>query len=412
MNGEAVQPWLGRHWTETVTSVGTDQVRRMLSDATSAGVSAFGRVTQRFPSGLELPIEYTAVRLGKHGNLLAVGKSVQAVEQLQSRLVAAQRARERDYWKLRDVETRYRMLFDASTDAVVLLAMDTLHVLDANPAALRAFGFTRDHEFLADFSPTDQDALRGLLQRARDQGRVPGILVHLGSAAEIWSARASLLPTEQGSVFLLQLNPMGTHTEPPATPDAAAEAFFDAIPDGVVALDEAGVIRRANPAFAEFVQHTSKTSLAGQSLGIYLAQPGADLAVLLGYFKRHRTVRQFTTILTGALGTEVEVEIAGAATRDASGRGYGLVIRDIGRRLADTPPARAPAESADLSDRVGTAPLATLVLEATEQIERQCIQAAIKRTSGNISAAAGVLGLSRQSLHAKLNRYGIARADA
>ena len=80
----------------------------MVEDARRTGVSAFRQVAQRFPSGRELPMEYTTVRLGEQAGLLAIGKNLQAVAELQSRLIAAQQAMERDYWKLREVETRYR----------------------------------------------------------------------------------------------------------------------------------------------------------------------------------------------------------------------------------------------------------------------------------------------------------------
>ena len=89
----------------------------MVEDARAIGVSAFRQVTQRFPSGLELPIEYTTVRLGGQAGLIAIGKNLQAVAELQSRLIAAQHAREQDYWKLREIETRSRLLFDASNEA-------------------------------------------------------------------------------------------------------------------------------------------------------------------------------------------------------------------------------------------------------------------------------------------------------
>ena len=109
--------WIGRPWIETVENLGTSNVKRMLDDARTTGVSAFRQVTQRFPSGLELPMEYTTVLLGGRAGLLAIGKNLQAVAELQARLIAAQQAMERDYWKLREVETRYRLLFDASLRA-------------------------------------------------------------------------------------------------------------------------------------------------------------------------------------------------------------------------------------------------------------------------------------------------------
>ena len=80
--GEQVQAWLGRPWSDTVGTVGVDRVRSMVKDARTAGVSAFHQLTQRFPSGLELPMEYTTVRLGGQAGLIAVGKNLQAVAEL------------------------------------------------------------------------------------------------------------------------------------------------------------------------------------------------------------------------------------------------------------------------------------------------------------------------------------------
>ena len=106
LSDEGIEGWLGKRWNDTVVDSGGEKVRRMLNDAREQGVSAFRQVTQRFPSGLELPMEYTTVLLGGRAGLLAVGKNLQAVAELQARLIAAQQAMERDYWKMREVETR------------------------------------------------------------------------------------------------------------------------------------------------------------------------------------------------------------------------------------------------------------------------------------------------------------------
>jgi DNA-binding NtrC family response regulator len=45
-------------------------------------------------------------------------------------------------------------------------------------------------------------------------------------------------------------------------------------------------------------------------------------------------------------------------------------------------------------------------------IERLCIVAALELTGDNRASAAEVLGLSRQSLYAKLHRHGIAEMGA
>ena len=45
--------------------------------------------------------------------------------------------------------------------------------------------------------------------------------------------------------------------------------------------------------------------------------------------------------------------------------------------------------------------------ESTDVIEALCIEAALELTHDNRASAAELLGLSRQSLYAKLRRYGI-----
>lgn len=60
-----------------------------------------------------------------------------------------------------------------------------------------------------------------------------------------------------------------------------------------------------------------------------------------------------------------------------------------------------------LEREVGTSPLRELVREAVSVVERYYIQEALLLTQGNRSAAAEVLGLSRQSLYSKVDLYGV-----
>jgi DNA-binding protein Fis len=59
------------------------------------------------------------------------------------------------------------------------------------------------------------------------------------------------------------------------------------------------------------------------------------------------------------------------------------------------------------AERVGRVPLKELVQEATDLIERLCIESALELTHGNRASAAQMLGLSRQSLYVKVRKYGI-----
>jgi transcriptional regulator PpsR len=409
VSGEQAEPWLGRPWIETADEAASDKIRRIVEEARSEGLSAFRQVNQRFPSGRELPIEYTTIRLGGRAGLLAVGRNLQAVAELQSRLIAAQQAMERDYWKLREVETRYRLLFDTSNEAVLLVRASDLVIVEANPMAIRALGLApHGRELLREIAPADREPFQTMLQRVREQGRAPGILAHLGPEQRSWLARATPVVADPGYVFLLQLSPVGT-----ALPAAEAElpdrlgALLERVPDAVVLLDREGTVHWVNRAFLDLVQCPLPRAVLGERLGRWLDRPGADLEVLLAALDRHGAVRGFSSAIRGELGSEVEVEISAVADAGREARRLLLVLRDIGWRPQEVSTDRAAGAVPSLDPTPGRAPLQQLVREAVEQLERQHILASLERTGGNRTAAAALLGLSRQSLYAKLERYGL-----
>jgi transcriptional regulator PpsR len=74
----------------------------------------------------------------------------------------------------------------------------------------------------------------------------------------------------------------------------------------------------------------------------------------------------------------------------------------------DARPGRELPRSVDqLTELIGRVALKDLVREATDMIERLCIEAALEKTNDNRASAAELLGLSRQSLYVKLHRYGL-----
>ena len=268
VSDEPVDDWRGRPWFDTVADRGGGKVMRMLEDARESGVSAFRQVNQRFPSGLELPMEYTTVRLGGKAGLIAIGRNLQAVAELQSRLIAAQQAMEQEYWKLREVETRYRLLFDASNEAVLLLKADTLRIMEANPAAIRALGLARGRELLPEMALEEREPFQAMLQRVRQTGRAPGVLLHLGPDRKAWLVRASLMTSDPGPMFMVQLAPAsGVQPRRGRNRQTALDEFVDRLPDAFVVIDRDGVIRRANRAFLDLVQVGGEGAVVGRAPG-------------------------------------------------------------------------------------------------------------------------------------------------
>ena len=382
-------------------------VRQLVDDARTSGVSAFRQIAQRFPSGRELPMEYTAVRLGGDAGLLAIGKSVQAVAELQSRLIAAQQAMERDYWKLREIETRYRVLFDASNEAVLLVAAASLRIVEANPAAMRALGLApAGRDLFADVALPDHEPLRNMLLRVREHGRAPGVLVHLGTELKPWLFRASLITAEAGPVFLLQLAQVGASDVASSRGVAIpVESLMDRVPDGFVVTDPEGAILHANQAFLDLAQIGAEGLVVGERLRRWLGRPGADLPVLLAKIRQHGAVRLFTTTIQGELGTDAEVEISAVMDDPVEPQFVAMLLHDTTQRLP------APLRRNGFDQLFGSSnrktSLRSLVRASVDVMERRFIEEALDQTRGNRTAAAELLGLSRQSLYAKLGRYGL-----
>ncbi len=416
MQNESVDGWLGRPWVEVAGDMGGAKVKRMVDDARVSGISAFRQINQRFPSGMEIPMEFTTVLLGGRAGMLAIGKNLQAVAELQTRLIAAQQTMERDYWKLREIETRYRLVFDASDEAVVIVSPVNLRIIEANRSAIEALNSSRrrnedlaGREFLQDVAAEDREAVREMLNRIRERGKALSILVHLGPDAKSWMLRGSLIASDPGHVFLLQFNAAAnTPAEREQTAASTIEKLIDRLPDGFVALDETGVIQHTNQAFLDLVQIGAKGSAIGESLGRWLWQPGADLHALLANIQRHGTVRLFTTTIRGELGTDTEIEISAALNDDGGRKHIGVLLRNVARRL----PAHGEGDMlrsalGSVSEQIGKSSLRKLVKNTVSIVEQHYVKQALELASGNRTATAELLGLSRQSLYAKLNLYGL-----
>jgi transcriptional regulator PpsR len=223
---------------------------------------------------------------------------------------------------------------------------------------------------------------------------------------------ASLFRHESASNFLVRLSDVPTDTAITALPQSKAAllaAVAEGAPDAVVVTQPDGRVLAANAAFVELAQLATEEQARGESLERWLGRPGVDLNVMLANLRQHGTVRLFATTMRGESGADSDVEISAVSVAQAGEPCIGFTIRDVGRRLpTDARVGRDLPRSVDqLTELVGRVPLKELVREATDLIERLCIEAALELTQDNRASAAEMLGLSRQSLYVKLRRYGL-----
>jgi transcriptional regulator PpsR len=145
----------------------------------------------------------------------------------------------------------------------------------------------------------------------------------------------------------------------------------------------------------------------GQSLDRWLGRTGVDLNVLLTNLRQRKVVKLFATALRGEYGTTAEVEISASLYTDHEQPTFAFFIRDVGRRLSadKSQSGQLPKSVEQLTQQVGRVSLKELVRQSTDLIESLCIEKALELTGDNRASAAELLGLSRQSLYAKLHRY-------
>jgi transcriptional regulator PpsR len=211
---------------------------------------------------------------------------------------------------------------------------------------------------------------------------------------------------ENGPVFICQLTPMREPEQSGGQENASFAALIERLPEGFVVIDRDGLVRAANGAFLDLVQVGAETAVTDRKLTRWLSSPGVDATVVLSLIRKHGDLRRFQTRIDGELGQSTLVEISAAGDDAEQPNYFGLLIRDVSQA--------ARLQSAETTEDVSIEALDDRTLESivrmsTEVIERKAILRALEQSGDNRTAAARQLGLSRQSLHAKLKKYGLER---
>ncbi len=413
---EVLGRWVGRRWVETVTSDSRGKIELLLREATAGGITPRRQVNHLGDDGVDFPVAYSAVRL-TDGGIVAAGRDMRAVAALQQRLVETQQALERDYWQLRHVQTRYRLLFERSAEAVLVVDAGTRKVVDANPAARDVFGTSADRLVGRAFPPPDvtpesRQALDALLVATRLDARGDELEIALADGRRLRAA-ASCLRQDAQTLFLVRLAAAdGDVTRGPRSRwgGQSLDALLDAAPDAFVVTDADAKVIVANRAFLDLAQLADAAQAEGRSLADWVGRPGADVPVLVTMLREHGVLRLLGTSVRGEHGTATEVELSAVQSPDDAPGGPAAMawtIRDVGRRVGvGTGGARDLTRAVEqLTGLVGKVSLPDLVRDTIEMVERHFIEAALELTRDNRTAAAEVLGLSRQSLYLKLRRH-------
>ena len=405
--------WIGKSWASTVTVESVSKVEALLALASDPPSDRGRQLNHPVDGQSDVPVLYTLVTVPGGDRRLAMGRDLRSLSALQQRLMDAQQAMEREMGRLRLAEIRHRLVFHAAAQPMLVVDATSLRVVESNGAADRLLGAENrsltGQTFPAGVPRQEANALREAATVAASLGRSEVARVRVRGEGEA-SALLQAFRHEGQTLLLVQFSIGAQAVSRPDLSRDRLGALARHSLDAMVVTDRDGRVQSVNHAFLDLVQLSSGEQAGGQSLERWLGRSAVDLGVLLTNLRQHGTIRHLATRVRDEHGTESEVEVAGVALDDADeGRCYGFTLRRLVTRVAPDPriEGELPRSVSQLTELVGRVKLKELVREATEVIERLCIETALELTADNRASAAEMLGLSRQSLYVKLHRYGL-----
>lgn len=402
--------WIGRKWVETVTGESEAKIHALMEEAWAERSIRPREINHSLPHGDDVPVRYSAVWVRDDELLVVFGQDMSAISGLQQKLMHSQLAVEREFARLRAGEMRYRMIFELSDLPLVVVEATSLRVNDINPAALRLLGLKRqgldDVKVEHLFNVENADVLHKLLRATIEDRGEDDVKLSLRNGEEL-SITASLFRQERRSYLLLQLATDSGNVVPLTyAMERQTLDLLEQMPDAFVITNDARQVLHANSAFVDLLNLTSTREAQGESMDNWFERPKVDCNVLFSNVQEHGSVRRFATVMRGRFARLESVEIAGSRMAGSDGDIYAFLIRPAASQVVtnETNASSLPRSDEQITNLVGHMPLKDIVRETTQMIEHLCIDTALELTKGNRVSAARMLGLSRQSLYAKLAR--------
>jgi transcriptional regulator PpsR len=407
-----LESWVGKNWLDVVTSESRPKIQALLQDANETSLSRFRQINVPSPGSADLPLLCATLKVGSTGQIIALARDLREISLLQQRLVDAQQAIERDYTRLRQLETRYRVLFEMASEAVIVLDANTFKVIEANPRAADLLGDSvkkLSGRLLMDYlTKGDRIQVQSLLSKVAYTSTVAELNTSILSGQEVYLSAAPFR-NENQSLILITLKRTGELID---RHDSNAQSLviqaLENAPDGFIVTNSAGKILTANQAFLRLIMSDKLEQILNEPLDRWLERSSVDLRVMLSNLHEKGSIKLFATSIRDSFGTLHPVEIS-AVSVPYPHACLGFTIREVGSRIRSKiqPEESITRSSEELTQLVGRLPLKEIINETTDLIEQLCIKAALDLTRGNRVSASEMLGLSRQSLYIKLRKYNL-----
>jgi transcriptional regulator PpsR len=421
-----LESWVGKKLSEWTELDSTQKLITLLKSPTvleSASAkelaSDWRHINFLSPLNQSAPFMIKLFKFASEENLILCARDLGSMAKMQQKLMDAHRSMERDYLRLRHMESRYNTLFENSSEPLLIVDLITQKIVQANPSATRFLLRDESKKLMGSdltqwFDAQDHAELEDMLSAAQSGEKTKAVSIKHGPFAQLLTLMPTLVVQEGGAQLMLRLV-IKASIQSSSSKSSSQELLGDALqkaPYGFAMTDATGSVLMANEEFVNMLGAFSMSQVIGKAFESWLARGGVDWGVLSNNLKQLSTIRNFATELINQSNVSIEVEIS-AATLSSSEKRYGFFIRDVHRvSQSDLGATTGMASSvSQLAQLVGRMPMKDIVGETSDMIEKMCIQSALELTQNNRASAAEMLGLSRQSLYIKLHRYGLTDAN-
>ena len=324
--------WVGRQWVDTVSGDTRPKIENLLKEVTSTGIARRREVNHPLGGDHTIPVSYTAIRLGEHGPVLAVGRDLRAIAAIQKRYVDSQQEMERGYWQARQAEARYQLLFQVATDAVLVVDGQSLQIVEANRAASTLLGNAAEPgtHIGAGFEHHARAAVSELIGNARSTGQSGEIRARLLGTLVSTSVLATPFRVDDSMRLLVRMRAI----ELAATSSALNQnvsRLVDGASDGVVVTDSSGRILIANPAFLGLLHLSSEAQAKGQPLTKWLSLADQPLVALVTKVRRDGIARHVESWIRRIGLPAAQVVISAALLTEGDQECIGFTFHPTGR---------------------------------------------------------------------------------
>jgi PAS domain S-box-containing protein len=238
-----------------------------------------------------------------------------------------------DRRKLETVEARSRAFFDHSRDILLLLTWDG-RIVDANRAAVRAYGYPRDELVQLKVSDLRDPATLPEVERQIERAQYDGIFFetrHRRRDGDIFPVEVSSATIELGGERLLLSVVRDTSDrrkafEEQRVGDSRFQLLVDQAPEGL-ALIRNGRILYANPALALLAGASDPGQLSGAALAdLFSAVDRVEVARLVS-LRAGQPATEHHLRLRGASGPDIPVAVLARAASLEGGTAVILAVR-------------------------------------------------------------------------------------